>query len=151
MTLRLASSATLLLAALLAAPADARERTLHVDRDELINTGGWTLTTTTAPGGTPVAAAVPFRLVFDRKTVAVKGSCPTLQGDYTLVGKRMGFTLAATVGEDCTGDAAQASGAFLTTINRTFEGALVEPLPYRLRLTADDGTVLEFQSQPMGF
>lgn len=156
MTLRFACSnvlplATLLLAALLVAPADARERTLHVDRDELINTGGWTLTTTTAPGVAPIAAVAPFRLVFDRKTVTVKGGCPTLQGDYTLVGKRMGFTLAATVGEDCTGDAAQASGAFLTSINRMFEGALVEPLPYRLRLTADDGTVLEFQSQPMGF
>lgn len=151
MTLRLACSAVLLLATVLATPADARERTLHVDRDELINTGGWTLTATTAPGGAPVAATVPFRLVFDRKTVAVKGGCPTLQGDYTLVGKRMGFALAATVGEDCTGDAAQASAAFLATLNHTFEGALVEPLPYRLRLTADDGTVLEFQSQPMGF
>jgi heat shock protein HslJ len=151
MTLRFASSATLLLAALLLPPVHARERTLHVDRDELVNTGGWTLTTTTAPGGAPVAAATPFRLVFDRRTVTVKGGCPKLQGDYTLVGKRMGFTLAAAVGEDCTADAAQASAAFLTTIDRTFEGALVEPLPYRLRLTADDGTVLEFQSQPMGF
>ncbi len=151
MTLRFACSAALLLTVVLAAPADARERTLHVDRDELVNTGGWTLTTTTAPGGAPVAATVPFRLVFDRRTVAVKGGCPSLQGHYTLVGKRMGFTLAATVGEDCTGDAAQASAAFLTTLDRTFEGALVEPLPYRLRLTANDGTVLEFQSQPMGF
>lgn len=144
-------SFTALLFAALAGHADARERTLHVDRDELVNTGGWTLTTTTAPGGAPVEAAVPFRLVFDRKTVTTKGGCPTLQGDYTLVGKRMGFTLSAAIGEDCTGDAAQASGAFLTAMNHTFEGALVEPLPYRLRLTADDGTVLEFQSQPMGF
>ena len=144
-------SFTALLLAALAGHAHARERTLHVDRDELVNTGGWMLTAITAPGETPVAAAVPFRLVFDRKTVATKGGCRTLQGDYTLVGKRMGFTLSAAVGEDCTGDAAQASGAFLTAINHTFEGALVEPLPYRLRLTAEDGTVLEFQSQPMGF
>jgi hypothetical protein len=151
MTLRFACSIALLLATVLAAPAGARERTRLVDRDELVNTGGWTLTTTTAPGGAPIAATVPLRLVFDRKTVAVKGGCPALLGDYTLVGKRMGFTLTAAVGEDCTGDAAQASGAFLATINRTFEGALVEPLPYRLRLTADDGTMLEFQSQPMGF
>lgn len=151
MTLRFACPIALLLAAALAVPAHARERTLHVDRDELVNTGGWTLTTTTAPGGAPVAAATPFRLVFDRKTVAVKGGCPALQGDYTLVGKRMGFTLVAAPGQDCAADAAQAGGAFLATINRTFEGALVEPLPYRLRLTADDGTVLEFQSQPMGF
>ncbi|MGN6152922.1 MAG: META domain-containing protein [Lysobacteraceae bacterium] len=150
MILRSACSTLLLLAAL-AGTAEARERTLPVDRDELVNTGGWTLTTTTAPGGAPVAAPVPFRLVFDRRTVAVKGGCPALQGDYTFAGPRMGFALAATIGADCTGDAAQASAAFLATLNRTSAGALVEPLPYRLRLIADDGTVLEFQSQPMGF
>lgn len=130
---------------------DARERTLRVDPNELVNTGGWTLTATTAPGAAPVAAAVPFRLVFDRRTVAVEEGCPTLRGDYALAGKRMTFTLAATVGQNCTGDAAQASAAFLAAINRTFGAELVEPFPYRLRLTGEDGTVLEFQAQPMRF
>lgn len=145
--------ATLALLAGLAASAlvDARERTLRVDRDELVNTGGWTLVATTAPGATPVAAAVPFRLVFERKTVTVEGGCPTLRGDYALTGKRMTFTLAAGVGQDCAGDAARAGAAFLATIDRRFDAELIEPFPYRLRLTAEDGTVLEFQSQPMRF
>lgn len=130
---------------------DARERTLRVDPDELVNTGGWTLTTTTAPGAAPATVAVPFRLVFERKAVAVEDGCPTLRGDYALAGKRMTFTLAATVGQDCAGDAAKATADFLATINRRFEAALIEPFPYRLRLTAEDGTVLEFQSQPMRF
>lgn len=145
--------ATLVLFAGLAASAlvDARERTLRVDRDELVNTGGWTLTTTTAPGAAPVAATVPFRLVFDRKTTVVEDGCPTLRGDYTQTGKRMGFTLVAAVGQDCSGDAAQGAADFLATINRSFEAELIEPFPYRLRLTAEDGTVLEFQSQPMRF
>jgi len=142
----------LLLAGLAAsALVDARERTVRVDRNELVNTGGWTLTTTTAPGAAPVAAAVPFRLVFERKTVTIEDGCPTLRGDYTQSGKRMGFTLTATVGQDCTGDAARATEDFLATMNRSFEAELVEPPPYRLRLTAEDGTVLEFQSQPMRF
>lgn len=146
-------TAALVLLAGLAASAlvDARERTLRVDRDELVNTGGWTLTTTTAPGTAPVAAAVPFRLVFERKAVAVEDGCPTLRGDYALAGKRMTFTLAAGVGQDCTGDAARVAAEFLATMNRTFEAELIEPPPYRLRLTGEDGTVLEFQSQPMRF
>lgn len=152
MAARLARSTALLLAGLAASTlVDARERTLRVDRNELVNTGGWTLIATTAPGAAPVAAAVPFRLVFERKTVAVEDGCSALRGDYTLTGKRMAFALAATVGQDCTGDAAKAAAAFLDALDRDFEAELVEPLPYRLRLTADDGTVLEFQSQPMRF
>lgn len=145
-------TAFVLLAGLAAAAyVDARERTLRVDPNELVNTGGWTLAATTAPGAAPMAAAVPFRLVFDRRTVAVEDGCPTLRGDYALAGKRMTFTLAPTVGQDCTGEAAQAGAAFLAAINRAFQAELLEPFPYRLRLTADDGTVLEFQAQPMRF
>lgn len=149
---RIALSFALLFATFAAsAPADARERTLRVDRNELINTGGWTLTTTTAPGAAPVAAEVPFRLTFELDSVAVEDGCPTLRGDYAVTGKRMTFTVEAAAGQACTGDAAQAGAAFLATLNHRFEAELVEPYPYRLRLTGEDGTVLEFQAQPMRF
>lgn len=128
-------------------------RSVRVDRDELINTGGWTLASAT---GAESAAAVraegiAFAMTFDRGEVVANGGCNTIRGGYTLSGKRMSFEVAITTRMACTDDKNLADRSFVELLNREFKAELLEPQPYRLRLTDDSGQVLEFQAKPLQF
>ncbi len=128
-------------------------RSVRVDRDELINTGGWKLTS--ASGGDAATAlrapGIEFTMTFTRGEVSANGGCNTLSGTYTASGKRMQFDIAITTRMSCTDDKNLADRSFVELLNREFKAELLEPMPYRLRLTADTGEVLEFQSQPLRF
>jgi heat shock protein HslJ len=134
------------------APADAgdKARSLRVDRNELVNTGGWTLASAT---GTQAAALrapdVAFKVSFTGKDVHANGGCNDLRGTYTVSGKRMAFEIAIVTRMSCSDDRNRADQAFNALMNRSFKAELLEPLPYRLRLTSDDGQVLVFEQLPM--
>lgn len=135
------------------AGAAGEGRSVRVDRDELINTGGWTLASAT---GAESAAAVraegiAFAMTFDRGEVVANGGCNTIRGGYTLSGKRMSFEVAITTRMACTDDKNLADRSFVELLNREFKAELLEPQPYRLRLTDDTGQVLEFQAKPLQF
>jgi heat shock protein HslJ len=144
----------LLLAVACTGTAGAGEdRSLRVDRDELVNTGGWTLTS--ASGGEAAGAVrapgIAFEMKFTRGEVSANGGCNELRGSYTASGRRMRFDIAITTRMSCTDDKNLADRSFVELLNREFKAELLEPMPYRLRLTADTGEVLEFQSQPLRF
>lgn len=150
--------ATLSLAALLsasiavAAPADAgdKARSLRVDRNELVNTGGWKLASATgAQADALLAPGVAFEVSFTGKDVRANGGCNDLRGTYTVSGKRMTFQIAITTRMSCEDEKNRADQAFSELMNRSFKAELLEPLPYRLRLTSDDGQVLEFEQLPI--
>ena len=133
--------------------AIANERTVRLNRDELVNTGGWQLSS--ARGGdaetasTIRAGGADFVLTFDGERVSARGGCNTLRGTYTLGGKRMRFDLAVATRMACKDDGNRADSRFAELMGQEFKAELLEPQPYRLRLTADDGTVLEFTAKPM--
>lgn len=127
------------------------ERSLRVDRDELINTGGWRLAS--ASGGDGAAAVhapgIAFDISFDREGISANGGCNTIRGTYTVSGKRMSFDVAITTRMSCTDDKNLADRSFVELMNQSFQAELLEPMPYRLRLTGDSGQVLVFQAKPM--
>jgi heat shock protein HslJ len=144
----------LLLAVACTGTAGAGEgRSLRVDRDELVNTGGWTLIS--ASGGEAATAlrapGIAFEVTFTRGEISANGGCNALRGSYTASGRRMQFDIAITTRMSCTDDKNLADRSFVELLNREFKAELLEPMPYRLRLTADTGEVLEFQSQPLRF
>lgn len=140
-------------AATVPAPVAANERTARLNRDELVNTGGWQLSS--ARGGdaettTAVrAGGADFVLTFDGDRVSARGGCNTLRGTYTLAAKRMQFDLSIATRMACKDDGNRADSSFAALMGQEFKAELIEPQPYRLRLTADDGTVLEFTAKPM--
>lgn len=127
------------------------ERSLRVDRDELINTGGWSLAS--ASGGDGAAAVrapgIAFDISFDREGISANGGCNTIRGTYTVSGKRMSFDVAITTRMSCSDDKNLADRSFVELMNQSFQAELLEPMPYRLRLTGDGGQVLVFQAKPM--
>lgn len=144
----------LLLAVACTGTAGAGEgRSLRVDRDELVNTGGWTLTSASGGEGATAlrAPGIEFTMTFTRGEVSASGGCNQLRGTYTASGKRMQFDIAIATRMSCTDDRNLADRSFVELLNREFKAELLEPMPYRLRLTADTGEVLEFQSQPLRF
>jgi heat shock protein HslJ len=144
----------LLLAVACTGTAGAGEgRSLRVDRDELVNTGGWTLTSASGGEGATAlrAPGIEFRMEFTRGEISANGGCNQLRGTYTASGRRMQFDIAITTRMSCTDDKNLADRSFVELLNREFKAELLEPMPYRLRLTADTGEVLEFQSQPLRF
>lgn len=135
-----------------AAPADAGDkvRSLRVDRNELVNTGGWRLASATgAQADTLRAPGVAFEVSFTGKEVRANGGCNDLRGTYTVSGKRMAFQIAIATRMSCADEKNRADQAFSERMNRSFKAELLEPLPYRLRLTSDDGQVMEFEQLPM--
>lgn len=127
------------------------ERSLRVDRDELINTGGWTLASASGGDGATAVRApgIAFDMTFDRGEVSANGGCNTIRGTYTVSGKRMSFDVAITTRMSCTDDKNLADRSFVELMNQSFQAELLEPMPYRLRLTGDGGQVLVFQAKPM--
>ena len=134
------------------APADAgdKARSLRVDRNELVNTGGWKLASATGAQADALRApGVAFEVSFTGKDVRANGGCNDLRGTYEVSGKRMTFQIAIATRMSCEDQKNQADRAFSELMNRSFKAELLEPLPYRLRLTSDDGHVLEFEQLPM--
>lgn len=127
------------------------ERSQRVDRDELINTGGWTLASASGGDGATAVRApgIAFDMSFDRGEVSANGGCNTIRGTYTVSGKRMSFDVAITTRMSCTDDKNLADRSFVELMNQSFQAELLEPMPYRLRLTGDGGQVLVFQAKPM--
>lgn len=127
------------------------ERSVRVDRDELINTGGWRLAS--ANGGDGAAAVrapgIAFDMSFDREGITANGGCNTIRGTYTVSGKRMRFDVAITTRMSCSDDKNLADRSFVELMNQSFQAELLEPIPYRLRLTGDGGQVLVFQAKPI--
>ncbi|MBX3714150.1 MAG: META domain-containing protein [Lysobacter sp.] len=134
------------------APADAgdKARSLRVDRNELVNTGGWKLASVTGAQAEALRApGVAFEVSFTGKDVHANGGCNDLRGTYTVSGKRMAFEIAIATRMSCSDDRNRADQAFSELMNRSFKAELLEPLPYRLRLTSDDGQVLVFEQLPI--
>lgn len=127
------------------------ERSLRVDRDELINTGGWRLESASGSDGAAAVRApgIAFDISFDREGISANGGCNTIRGTYTVSGKRMRFDVAITTRMSCSDDKNLADRSFVELMNQSFQAELLEPMPYRLRLTGDGGQVLVFQAKPM--
>lgn len=127
------------------------ERSLRVDRDELINTGGWRLASASGSDGAAAVRApgIAFDISFDREGISANGGCNTIRGTYTVSGKRMRFDVAITTRMSCSDDKNLADRSFVELMNQSFQAELLEPMPYRLRLTGDGGQVLVFQAKPM--
>ncbi len=138
-----------------AAPGAERERTASFNRDELINTGGWTLQSATAAGGAAIAdvrvPAAEFEMTFSSGEVDAKGGCNQLRGTYTTSGKRLDMTLNIATRMSCSDDRNLADRRFSELMSQSFKVELLEPQPYRMRLTGDSGDVLVFQAKPLQF
>lgn len=130
-----------------------RERTVRFNSDELINTGGWTLQSANAADGAGIAEVrapgVNFEMTFSRDDVSASGGCNQLRGAYTATEKRLEMTLAIVTRMACTDDKNLADRSFSERMSQSFKVELLEPQPYRMRLTGDDGTVLMFQAKPI--
>lgn len=134
------------------APASGgdKARSLRVDPNELVNTGGWKLASASgAHAGTLRAPGVAFEVSFTGTDVRANGGCNDLRGTYSVSGKRMAFQIAIATRMSCSDDKNRADQAFSELMNRSFKAELLEPLPYRLRLTSDDGQVLVLEQLPM--
>ncbi len=136
-----------------AAAGAERERNASFSRDELINTGGWTLQSATAAGGASItevrAAGADFEVTFSGGGVDAKAGCNQLRGDYKASGKRLEMTLNIATRMSCSDDKNLADRRFSELMSQSFKVELLQPQPYRMRLTSDSGDVLVFQAKPM--
>ena len=131
-----------------------RERTARFDRDELVNTGGWTLQSANAAGAEIAEVRAPgiaFEMTFSGNEVNASGGCNQLRGTYTASGKRLEMTLAIATRMACTDDKNLADRRFSELMSGSFKAELLQPQPYRLRLTNDAGDVFVFQAKPIQF
>lgn len=130
-----------------------RERTARFSADELVNTGGWTLQSATAANGAAIGdmrpADVTFDMHFSDGQVNASGGCNQLRGDYKVVGKHLELNLPIVTRMSCTDEKNLADRRFSERMSRAFKVELLEPQPYRLRLTSDDGDVMVFQAEPI--
>jgi heat shock protein HslJ len=130
-----------------------RERTARFSPTELSNTGGWTLESASATGGASIAEVrapgIAFEMTFNNGEVSASGGCNQLRGTYTVAGKRLDMTLAIATRMSCTDDKNLADRSFSELMSRAFKVELIEPQPYRMRLTSDSGEVLVFQAKPI--
>jgi heat shock protein HslJ len=135
------------------AASTERERTARFNRDELINTGGWTLRSANAAGGADIAeiraAGMNFEMTFSGDEVSAAGGCNRLRGEYTAAVERLEMTLNIVTRMSCTDDKNIADRLFSELMSQPFKVELLEPQPYRMRLTGEDGTVLLFQAKPI--
>ena len=136
-----------------AATGAERERTARFSPTELSNTGGWTLESANAAGGAGIAEVrapgIAFEMTFANGEVSASGGCNRLRGTYTVAGKRLDMTLAIATRMSCTDDKNLADRSFSELMGQSFKVELIEPQPYRMRLTSDSGQVLVFQAKPI--
>ena len=152
MTLRRTLPIALLVAGLAAtACATGGERSRRARVDDLASTGGWALITATGQEATRAlrGEGVAFVVQFSSDEVVAEGGCNTLRGGYTLSGKTLSFDLAITTRRACPDAGNLADSTFVETMNRPFRAELFGGQPERLRLTGEDGTVLEFEAKPL--
>lgn len=130
-----------------------RERTATFNRDELVNTGGWTLQSATAADGAGIAevrvADAEFAMTFSGGNVSAQGGCNQLSGSYVISGKRLEMTLNIATRMSCSDDRNLADRRFSELMSQSFKVELLQPQPYRMRLTSDSGDVLVFQAKPI--
>lgn len=130
-----------------------RERTAAFNRDELVNTGGWALQSATAADGAGIAevraAGTEFEMTFSGDSVSAQGGCNQLSGSYTASGKRLDVTLNIATRMSCSDDKNLADRRFSELMSQSFKVELLQPQPYRMRLTSDGGDVLVFQAKPI--
>lgn len=136
-----------------AATGAERERTATFNRDELVNTGGWTLQSAAAADGAGIAevrvAGADFEMKFSGSDVSAQGGCNQLRGTYTASGKRLEMTLNIATRMSCSDDKNLADRRFSELMSQSFKVELLQPQPYRMRLTSDSGDVLVFQAKPI--
>lgn len=136
-----------------AAAGAERERTATFNRDELVNTGGWTLQSATAADGAGIAevriADADFEMKFSGSDVSAQGGCNQLSGTYKASGKRLEMTLNIATRMSCSDDRNLADRRFSELMSQSFKVELLQPQPYRMRLTSDNGSVLVFQAKPI--
>lgn len=130
-----------------------RERTARFSPTELSNTGGWTLESAVAAGGAGIAEVrapgIAFEMTFADGQVSAAGGCNQLRGTYTVAGQRLEMTLAIATRMSCTDDKNLADRSFSELMSGAFKVELIEPQPYRMRLTGETGNVLVFQAKPI--
>ncbi len=130
-----------------------RERIARFSPTELRNTGGWILESAHAAGGASIAEVrapgIAFEMTFADGQVSASGSCNQLRGEYTVTGKRLDMTLAIATRMSCTDDKNLADRSFSERMSQSFKVELIEPQPYRMRLTSDSGEVMVFQAKPI--
>ena len=128
-------------------------RKMRVDKNELINVGGWKLESAHGADRAGIDALFvegsAYELKFDRDQLSVVGGCNQLRGRYS-GGKRMTFEVAIATRMACKDDRNLADQRMSELLNATYSAELLETQPMRLRLTGDDGTVLIFAATPMG-
>ena len=136
-----------------AASGAQRERIARFSPTELRNTGGWTLESAHAAGGAAIAEVrapgIAFEMTFADGQVSASGGCNQLRGAYMVTGKRLDMTLAIATRMSCTDDKNLADRSFSERMSQSFKVELIEPQPYRMRLTSDSGEVLVFQAKPI--
>ena len=136
-----------------AATGAERDRTARFSPTELSNTGGWTLESANAAGGAGIAEVrapgIAFEMTFANGEVSASGGCNRLRGTYTVAGNRLDMTLAIATRMSCTDDKNLADRSFSELMGQSFKVELLEPQPYRMRLTSDSGQVLVFQAKPI--
>lgn len=136
-----------------AATGAERERTATFNRDELVNTGGWTLQSAAAADGAGIAevrvAGADFEMKFSGGNVSAQGGCNQLSGSYVISGKRLEMTLNIATRMSCSDDNNLADRRFSELMSQSFKVELLQPQPYRMRLTSDSGDVLVFQAKPI--
>ena len=130
-----------------------RERIARFSPTELRNTGGWMLESAHAAGGASIAdvraPGIAFAMTFTDGEVSASGGCNQLRGEYKVAGKRLDMTLAIATRMSCTDDKNLADRSFSERMTQSFKVELIEPQPYRMRLTSDRGDIMVFQAKPI--
>ena len=140
------------IAATAAGSGAPRERTARFSPNELINTGGWTLQSAKVGGSAIAEVSAPgvaFEMTFANGGVSASGGCNQLRGTYKATGKRLDMTLSIATRMSCTDDKNLADRSFSERMSQSFKVELIEPQPYRMRLTSDSGEVMVFQAKPI--
>lgn len=131
----------------------ARAETRRLTPDELSNTGGWTLRTASGADGARVAALFPEGheavLTFDRERVSAHAGCNRISGSYRSTRDSLTLDLSVMTKMRCPDPLNQADAALSERLTGRFRAELLEGMPVRLRLTAEDGSVYVFEARPL--
>lgn len=123
-------------------------------RDGLMNSSGWVLELATTADGQRLDVLFPegepYTLKFDEQGVSARGSCNTLRGQFGAGARRLDVDLAISTRMACPDDRNRADAALAGLLKGRMKADLRETMPLRLRLTAEDGSVLVFRDLPFG-
>jgi hypothetical protein len=125
-----------------------------ISGNELVNSGGWVLELATTADGQRLDALFPegepYTLKFDEQGISARGSCNTLRGQYSAGAQRLDVDLAISTRMACTDDRNRADAALAEALKGRMKADLRETMPLRLRVIAQDGSVLVFRGLPLG-